>query len=147
MDNLSTPLIFTTSSSEAAGEMYSTETVQESPLPVFFFSFCGGGGGYIQSPANPPWGGGYLFMTLGDLPRMGIRRGGSRTSPRRGRLPNILVVFPMKLKKFWSVGGVLPLNPPLIWVFQPWVKAKWGYTPPPPQVKAGWSTLLTDRRL
>ena len=57
-----------------------------------------------------------------------ISRGGSRTSPRRGRqsleggrLPNILIKFsenPMKLKKFWSVGGRMPgappLNPPLI---------------------------------
>ena len=33
-----------------------------------------------------------------------------------GRLPNILIIFsekPIILKKFWSVGGSAPLDPPL----------------------------------
>ena len=40
-----------------------------------------------------------------------VTRGGSRTCRRRGRRPNIFIYIlknPMKLKKFWSVGGAPP---------------------------------------
>ena len=47
---------------------------------------------------------------------------GGDANPLRGRQPNIFIHFlknPMKLKKFWSVGGRAPGAPPLIrhWLF------------------------------